>query len=339
VTLDTPLVGEQTVRIKRTTPIDEPLVDYTNGSVLGESDLDATALQSLFAAQEVADAADNLLHTNDAGDFDFEDNRGVNLAAPIDLHDAVNKQYADEQSGTAAQQAAVDQAEAAAAEAALTLVEILEIDLTNVSEFMRNMLDDETAAEARTTIGALGSASPEIDNPILSGTATGAYTLEAPILSGAVSGSYELVSPAVTEPTIADPAINGTITGTYILGGSPSSTVLPGLVVIGTPVVKNPYAVSTTTTIAHGLGAVPTFVNWYLECLNTELGYSAGDRVYSLGDDPTTARGFSVQADATDIQVHTVGTQPVIARKDTHVNAAITVANWKLVATPFKVRV
>jgi len=335
VTLDTPLVGDATVRIKRTTPIDEPLVDYANGSVLGESDLDATALQSLFAAQEVADTADNLLQSDDAGNFDFEDMRGVNLAPPIDLHDAVNKQYADNQSGTAAQQAAVEQAEAAAAEAALTLVEILDIELTNVSEFMKNVLDDETAALARATLGALGAASPAIENPVITGAVTGAYSLETPVLTGDVTGVFNLV-----EPTVTDPVIAGDLTGTYVLAGSPTSDVLPGLVKVGTPLVQNPYAISSVASGAHGLGAIPTFVVAYLECLNTEGEYSVGDRVYWHADVDTGSavnRGYSVGADATNIFLATMVTKPTLVTKTTHVAFTITAADWKLVVTSFRI--
>lgn len=61
IVLDVPIVGAgHTVRIKRTTPIDEPIVDYANGSVLGESQLDASAQQAVFAAQETADLIEEI---------------------------------------------------------------------------------------------------------------------------------------------------------------------------------------------------------------------------------------------------------------------------------------
>jgi len=59
---------------------------------------------------------------------------------------------------------------------------------------------------------------------VLSGTATGTYTLAgtptitAPVLSGTATGTYTLGG----TPTITAPVLSGTATGTYTLGGTPS---------------------------------------------------------------------------------------------------------------------
>jgi hypothetical protein len=52
VQLDDACAGGEIVRVQRVTPYDEPIVDFTNGSNLGESDLDAGVLQNLFIVQE-----------------------------------------------------------------------------------------------------------------------------------------------------------------------------------------------------------------------------------------------------------------------------------------------
>jgi hypothetical protein len=46
------------VRIRRVTPIDEPVVDFTGGSVMAESDLDMAFLQIIYAEQELEDFTD-----------------------------------------------------------------------------------------------------------------------------------------------------------------------------------------------------------------------------------------------------------------------------------------
>ena len=56
VTLDTALPVDSTVRVQRLTPSVEPLVDFSNGAVLGETDLDLSTLQVLYIMQETADA-------------------------------------------------------------------------------------------------------------------------------------------------------------------------------------------------------------------------------------------------------------------------------------------
>jgi len=80
--------------------------------------------------------------------------------------------------------------------------------------------------------------------PVLSGTATGTYTLggtptissptiSAPTLSGTATGTYTLGgTPTISSPTISAPVLSGTATGTYTLGGTPSlaATALTGTI-------------------------------------------------------------------------------------------------------------
>ena len=336
IILDTPLVAAATVRVRRFTPIDEPVVDFTNGSVLGETDLDASALQLLYATQEGADQVESTLVLDNNSNFDARGFKIVNLGDPENLQDAVTKRYADDQSGTAEQQAAVEAAQAAAAEAALTLADILGIDLTNVTEFMRTVLAAETAVEARDTLGALSGTGAELENPIITGTVTGVYTLETPSLSGDVTGGFNLV-----EPEITDPLITGDISGTPNFLVTPTfTTPLPGTVTVGVPVIMNPYTVSSTPQTAHTLGDHPSFLTWYLECLDSEHSYSVGDRVTSLADSDTSSsvnRGFSIGANDTNSFVTSTGSVPRIVSRATLGGAGITAAKWKLVVTPFLV--
>ncbi len=57
VSFATPPTNGTIVKVRRITPINEPLVDYANGSVLCETDLDTQTLQLIYAAQEASDAA------------------------------------------------------------------------------------------------------------------------------------------------------------------------------------------------------------------------------------------------------------------------------------------
>ena len=102
------------VKIQRTTPRD-PLVDFTDGSILTEADLDASALQQAFIAQEVTDLVKNSVTLGDDGSFTASGRRITNLSAPTASQDAATKSYADSVSGA-------DQAAAAALSAASALV-------------------------------------------------------------------------------------------------------------------------------------------------------------------------------------------------------------------------
>ena len=54
------------ILIKRVTPTDARLVDFTDGSVLTESDLDQSADQNFYIAQESSDLAQTHLALNNA---------------------------------------------------------------------------------------------------------------------------------------------------------------------------------------------------------------------------------------------------------------------------------
>lgn len=65
--LTVPLAADATVRIQRLTPINAPLVDFSNGSVLGETDLDTSKLQILYDIQEVSDVFTTKLGLDNTG--------------------------------------------------------------------------------------------------------------------------------------------------------------------------------------------------------------------------------------------------------------------------------
>lgn len=69
IALDSGAAENDEVLIRRITPRDEPIVDYTNGANLGESDLDAGVLQNLFILQEIWEHPEELAsseHTLDS---------------------------------------------------------------------------------------------------------------------------------------------------------------------------------------------------------------------------------------------------------------------------------
>ena len=98
ITLDTPASAGQIIRIQRMTPISEPVVDYANGSVLGEKDLDATAAQALFAAQEISDMHQNMMHKMPDDlpiMWDAEGLPIMDVGEPVEGSDAATKNYVE----------------------------------------------------------------------------------------------------------------------------------------------------------------------------------------------------------------------------------------------------
>lgn len=99
----------------------------------------------------------------------------------------------------------------------------------------------------------------------------------------------------------------------------------------------NPYAVSTTKTVAHGLGRHPSLIVAYLECLTAELGWAVGDRVLvPLGDRSSTNSMLSIGHNVTNFYTVTAVTGAAILNRTTQAAANITPANWKLMVRVYE---
>jgi hypothetical protein len=81
------------IRIERQTPSDNRLVDFTDGSVLTESDLDRSADQNFYIAQEITDDSSSKLGLDTDDKYDANNKVIKNLANPVNNNDAVNKTY------------------------------------------------------------------------------------------------------------------------------------------------------------------------------------------------------------------------------------------------------
>ena len=81
------------VRIERQTPIANRLVDFTDGSVLTESDLDRSADQNFFVAQEITDDSQNTMRIGTDDIWDAQSKVIIDVADPVNNNDAVNKSF------------------------------------------------------------------------------------------------------------------------------------------------------------------------------------------------------------------------------------------------------
>lgn len=85
---------DREIKIYRATEIRFPLVDYRDFQTVSEGDLDMSARQSIFLAQEQADAAASAFLADQFDNPDAGGRRLVNVAPGVDGGDAVNmKQY------------------------------------------------------------------------------------------------------------------------------------------------------------------------------------------------------------------------------------------------------
>ena len=86
------------VRIVRNSSTVDPLVDFVNGSVLTETELDRAYLHGYYLSQEAAEgAAGEQLSKKGTDHYDADGAKITDLGDPTDAQDAVTKSYVDTQ--------------------------------------------------------------------------------------------------------------------------------------------------------------------------------------------------------------------------------------------------
>jgi len=127
ITLSTAPASGVVVRIARTTPITTRAVDFSNGAILTESDLDNSNIQVFQAAQEAIDTAASSIFKTADGKFDAQSRVIKNVADPVSAQDAVTKTWAEtastSQLSQATAQAAISTTKASESSASATASE------------------------------------------------------------------------------------------------------------------------------------------------------------------------------------------------------------------------
>ena len=107
ITFTSPPANLTSIEIRRTTSQSSRLIDYADGSVLKENDLDTDSTQAFMMGQEAIDDANDRIKL-DATDFqwDAQSKRIKNVATPTGTNDSANKAYVDAVAGSATAAAA-----------------------------------------------------------------------------------------------------------------------------------------------------------------------------------------------------------------------------------------
>ena len=94
ITFTTAPANLTSIEIRRTTSQAARLVDYADGSVLKENDLDTDSFQGFYMGQEAIDDANDRIKLDNADfQWDAQSKRIKNVADPTANTDAVNKQF------------------------------------------------------------------------------------------------------------------------------------------------------------------------------------------------------------------------------------------------------
>jgi hypothetical protein len=96
VVLDSGATAGDIVRVRRVSQRDTNLVDFQNGSVLTEAELDRAYLHNRYLAEEISELNDQSLQVEAGGtEWDAKGLRIKNVGNPTDTTDASNKLYVD----------------------------------------------------------------------------------------------------------------------------------------------------------------------------------------------------------------------------------------------------
>lgn len=325
VLLDVAAPSGSVVEIRRETPVEARLVDFTDGSVLTEADLDLALLQQLYIAQEVVDQVDGLLGRDPLGVFDAGGARLGGLGDPSAAQDAVTKAYVDGLSGvTASTEAAVSAADAEAA---------------------------QTAAEAAQAAAEAAAAS--VGSGVPNGGAAGQVLKKSSNADGDADWADDLAA-----PSIADGQILANTSGQIATASGHDAAAIRALLevyaagetdaAIGAALDAFPLAEAFTSaqqtiasggalTIPHNLSMTPDRWDVFIICVGAEHGYGVGD-VIQIGAahaqiGANQGRGVAVQADATNLHVRYGNNAAVFFQLnfDTGAYQNLTNSNWRMV--------
>jgi hypothetical protein len=184
--------------ILRRTPTDASLVEFTDGSVLIDDELNLSALQSLFVVEEAYVALEAALALDPTdGAYNADSLRIKNVANPTAAGDAVNKLWA-ETSMTSSVATAITKASEASASAATASAQAV-IATTKASEASGSSTTSTTKAgeAAASAVAADASAVSAASN---AGTAT-TKAAEADASADAASGSASSASTSASTAT------------------------------------------------------------------------------------------------------------------------------------------
>jgi hypothetical protein len=315
--LDTAPANGVVVDIRRATPAETRLVDFVDGSILREADLDLSALQTLFISQEAIDFATSGIYLDSDGALNSGYRRIKNLANPVDPTDAVNKQYFESvytplldakvtavaaSATTATTQAGIATAQAAAAVVSATAANANSANVTtvagiagNVTTVAGSIAGVNTVSANTTNINTVAGINAAVTT--VAGISAGVTTVANNAANvSAVVGNATNINAAVANATninvVAANSANVTTVSTNITAVVSAQTNLAAI--IDAPV----QAANAATSASNAAGAVSSAIGVTVQAYDADLT--------TLGAGGATARTLLGLAIGANVQAYNV---------------------------------
>ena len=125
-------------------------------------------------------------------------------------------------------------------------------------------------------------------------------------------------------------------TGISVSGSFPNQTVTNTGIALPYSSGNQTVSAAGLLTLGHGLGVVPSIVQFYAICLTAEFNYAIGDIICinkTVHDSLANSRGLTAVVNATNVVVRFGSASPPLTamNKTTGVGVSLTAANWALI--------
>jgi len=243
ITFTSPPANLSSIEIRRTTSQGTRLIDYADGSVLKENDLDTDSTQAFMMGQEAIDDANDRIKL-DATDFqwDAQSKRVKNVADPTAAQDAATKNYLET---------------TWLSDANKTALTTVNANISNINSVNSNSSNINTVAGVSANVTTVANNIGSVNTVASDITKVVAVAND---LAEAVS-EVETVADDLNEATSEIDTVAGAITNVDLVGGSIANVNLVGGSITNVNNVGNDIA--NVNTVAGNLAGVNSFGDRY----------------------------------------------------------------------------